>query len=97
LGPNAKTHFRQLELSRADIEREIGEPLDWRELPDKVESRIYLTKQLDPKNRADWPQQLSWLAEKLSLFLRVFRPRVQGLSSAGSEPDQRDTDVETSP
>lgn len=97
LGPKAKTYFRQLHMSRADIEREIGEPLDWRELPDKVESRIYLTKQLDPKNRADWPQQLSWLAEKLSLFLQVFRPRVQNLSSAGSEPDQRDTDVETSP
>ncbi len=49
-GADAKKHFKRLEAEKADIEKEIGQTLDWRELPDKEVSRlIYGFKK--PKDR----------------------------------------------
>ena len=79
-GPNAKKHFKRLEADKAGIEKEMGQQLDWRELPQKDISRINLTRPNSSiKDRTLWPEQHKWLADHLERFNTVFRPRIQAL------------------
>jgi hypothetical protein len=56
-GPVAKTRFHLLQESKADIEREIGTALTWREMPESQSSAIELTNSgMDPLNKEQWPQ-----------------------------------------
>lgn len=81
-GPQAKQHFKRLEAERAQIEKEFGEALDWRELPQKEASRILVMREnASIKDRALWPDQHAWLADKLERMDRVFRPRILALPS----------------
>lgn len=83
-GTNAGKHYRLLQEDKEAIERELGVPLQWEELPDRKESR--LTLYLDdaaPANRADWPRQHSWLIEKLEAFYAALAQRVRDLPRSG--------------
>jgi hypothetical protein len=71
---DAKEIFRELSEQKDAIEKAIGEPLDWREMPDKKASRIVLFKSADGYKEETWPEQFSWLREKLEAFDNVFRP-----------------------
>ncbi|HKS29040.1 MAG TPA: DUF4268 domain-containing protein [Pyrinomonadaceae bacterium] len=82
-GPDAKSHFHLLERDKGAIQDEVGEALEWRELPKRKESQVRLCKyRIEIENRQDWPSQHEWLQEKLELFHRVFAPRVQRLESS---------------
>ena len=82
-GPNAKTYFRLLLQQSDDIEREIGEPLTWWELPEKIRSYISLYRyDLPLEDRQSWPAQHEWLLEKLELFHRTFAQRVKSLDAS---------------
>lgn len=85
--PNAKPHFYLLQEQREKIEQEAGQPLAWHELPDKKSSYItvYL-KDVDLADRADWPRQHKWMAEKLELFHGVFSLRAKALNAADYVP-----------
>ena len=84
-GTDAKNHFKQLEADKAQIEKEFGEPLDWRELPDRKASRILLTRpNCNIKDSTMWPEQHCWLADRLERFNAVFRPRIQALPTSYS-------------
>jgi hypothetical protein len=79
-GDNALAHFRLLEEEKEAIEREVGCPLAWEELPGKKEKRIALRREdVDPTNRDDWPSQHAWMAEKLEAFHRAFAPRIRDI------------------
>ncbi len=81
-GADAKKHFKRLEAEKADIEKEIGQTLDWRELPEKESSRILLMRPNSSiKDSTLWPEQHQWLAEKLERFNAAFRSRIQKLPS----------------
>lgn len=81
-GPDSKRHFHLLHQYKAQIENEIGSPLEWQELQDKTESRILLRRfGVDPENRRQWQEQHDWLAEKLERFQRAFSLRVEALHS----------------
>jgi hypothetical protein len=71
---DAKEIFRELYEQKDAIEKAIGEPLDWREMPDKKASRIVLFKSADGYKEDTWSEQLAWLREKLEAFDKVFRP-----------------------
>lgn len=87
-GPNAKPHFHLLYEEREDIEKALGESLDWRELPDKKESRVELRhSDYDPNDRASWPNIHEWMYEKLEDFYRVFNPRVRNLNADDYEDE----------
>lgn len=75
-----KQAFRELEMSKVQIEAAYGGPLDWQELPDSRASRIaaYL-KDIDVSNRTDWPRQHSWIIDQLKLLRRIFAQRVKAL------------------
>jgi hypothetical protein len=79
-GDLAKTFFGLLKNQKPEIERELGHPLVWEELPDARDSRIacYL-KDVDLADRKDWPHQHEWLAKRLNEMHRVFAPRVRAL------------------
>jgi len=92
LSCNAKealAYFRLLEHEKEAIEEEIGEALDWEELPSRKEKRIAIRKNnADPTNKADWPAQHQWMAEKLEAFYKSFSPRVKELDAAEYEPPE---------
>lgn len=93
-GPNAEAHFNLLIVGQAEIENEIGElgedeQLEWRE----ESNAVVLTKRnTNPTDETDWPNQHTWLVEKLELFDRVFRQRIQALNAddwqSGDEDDE---------
>lgn len=71
---DAKEVFRNLYSQKDAVENAIGEPLEWREMPDRRSSRIVLFKSADGYNEDTWPVQFGWLQEKLEAFDRIFRP-----------------------
>jgi len=76
-GPNAKPYFHRLQEFQQEIEHDVGAKLDWREMPHKKSSRVYLTlPDTDPTDRDDWPGQHAWLLAKLEAFHRAFAPRI---------------------
>ncbi len=79
-GDRAKTFFALLKNQKAEIERELGYPLEWEELPEARACRIasYLND-VDPADEADWPRQHEWLAKRLNELHRIFSQRVKAL------------------
>ena len=81
-GPLAKLHFHALAQDRAEIEAELGEPLEWREKPEGKDSFLTLRRTgVDPTDRAGWTDQHKWLREKLEAFHRVLAPRIKAIES----------------
>ena len=90
-GNDAKAHFHLLKEQQEDIHNEMGETLEWYELPENERSRICLNKgDTDPLDENDWPQQYEWFTTKLERFDQVFRPRIQALNAADWIPDEDD-------
>ena len=86
--PHAKAFFHLLAQDKPAIEAELGEALDWQELPTKKGARVFLGKEdTDPSDEADWPRQHAWLADVLERFNRVFRPRIAQLDADDWQPD----------
>ena len=79
-GADANALFDLLAQQKDDIERELGYPLEWEELPTKRDCRIaYYRPDAEPWDEADWPQQHRWLAEHLNKMHNVFSGRVKSL------------------
>ena len=90
---NAKAHFHLLRKDQEKIENEVGESLEWLELPGREESQVCLLKNdTDLTNEIDWTNQHKWLAAKLEKFDEVFRPRVHMLNAADWEPPEDEDD-----
>lgn len=76
-------YFRWLEADKRQIEQEVGQSLDWRELPERDTLRIILARpNSNMKDARLWPEQHRWLADSLERFNTVFRPRIQALPSS---------------
>lgn len=79
---HAKSYFFLLREQSEAVERELGYPLYWDELPSGRDTRISITlDNVDPENRADWPRQHAWLAKHVNDLRRVFETRVRSLRS----------------
>ena len=87
-GDNTEEHFRLLEKQQEDIHHELGETLEWHELPDNERSRICLNKRdTNPLDESDWPHQYEWFVTHLELFNKVFRERIQELDATDWIPE----------
>ncbi len=77
-GGAAKERFGRLERQKADIERELGYPLEWEGLPRARGCRVscYL-RGADPDDESDWPRQHEWLAKHVNDMHRVFAHRIE--------------------
>ena len=71
------------------IEKGVGFPLEWQELPRKKESRIEIRRSdCDPTNQNGWHDQHEWIAERLDALYRVFSPRVKALDASELEIEE---------
>ncbi len=84
--PDAKAHFGLLDQEREEIEQQLG-TLEWRKLPDRKASTIRLRREADPMQQGDWPNQISWMVEKLEAFNKTFRPLVKSLDASEWRPE----------
>lgn len=81
-GNNAKDHYSQLSENKEQIEQNIGNELEWRELPQNLESQINLNWEgCDPSDRSLWKEQHEWLLKNLDAFLRTFTPLIRALDT----------------
>jgi Domain of unknown function (DUF4268) len=79
-GPNARGHFRALARDKEAIERELGFPLEWREVRGSKSSQMAIRlNAADPTNESEWDRQMRWLREHLEALHRVFAPRIKNL------------------
>jgi hypothetical protein len=78
---DAKDIFNDLFRQKEGIEKVIGAPLDWREMPDKKSCRIVLFNSVDPYDEASWPQQFAWLQSNLEKLDQAFRPLLTNKSN----------------
>ena len=57
----------------------INPELIWDEIPNKKMSLVYVKKDADISNRADWENQHQWIMETLERFDKFFRPKIKQL------------------
>lgn len=83
LGPDSKAHFHLLKRDADTIEQEMGEPVEWLEHRQQIESHIGVHLDgTNPVDQSDWPRQHAWLCEKLEKLRAVFRERVKELDAS---------------
>lgn len=79
-----KVAFRALYVEKNAIEREIGESLEWQELPGRKAARIASFKyNVDPSNKAGYPELHGWMLARIERFKKAFAPRVRSLPESG--------------
>lgn len=71
---HAKAIYADLLKQKYEIEKSIGEELEWKELPTKKVSRIILYKPVEIDNEKTWKEQFKWLQETIEKFDHTFRP-----------------------
>jgi len=70
--PDAKNVFHKFFKNRGRIEQELGEKLEWNELPDKKASYIRLVSAGDLSEVAKWEEYFKWFKKKAEDFQEVF-------------------------
>ena len=75
----AKLGFKQLLAQKEEIEKELGEQLEWDPNPQSQEKSIALNRDTNLHNRNEWPDAIEWLVDRTSKFRTVFMPRVKRL------------------
>ena len=92
-GQNSKAYFDLLKEQRQEIDKKLGGQLVWWEDPKGKGSRVYLKKDsMNLTDETDWHDQHEWLASKLELFDKVFRPRIKVLNAADWESPEYEDD-----
>lgn len=78
---NAKMFYQLLEKDKMDIENEVGSELEWKENPDKTQSKIIISKNdVNISNESDWVKQHEWFKTNIEKFDKVFRKRIKKLN-----------------
>ena len=75
-----KEAFKALEKDKERIEKELGEKLNWKFLPEKIASRISLYRPdsvLDDED--EWDNMIDWIMAKAEKFHSVFSNRIKNL------------------
>ena len=79
---DAEVSYNTLYQQRGEIGSEIGDALEWRELPEHKQGQVMLRRyNADATNRSQWPEHHAWFKEKLEAFDRAFRPRITTFSA----------------
>lgn len=69
---DSKDLFDTYYSHKSEIEAIIGEPLDWRKLPEKKASRILLTKSFDLSDNALLDDEIKWIKEFTLKYKKAF-------------------------
>lgn len=70
--PDSKETFSELFKQKDVIEKEVGENLEWQELPGKMASRIKIEQHADIGSQDEWEKYFEWLRKHAEVFQRVF-------------------------
>lgn len=90
-GVHAKAHYHLLLQQKEAIEAAVEAPLDWEELPERRDSRIFCyLNGVDPEDEADWPRQHTWLAQRLNALHHALSQRVKALNADEWQPGAAD-------
>ena len=79
---DAIAYFHLLHQDKDAIEEELGFELDWQEKKGRKEKLLRARFETDPAARSKWPKIHAWMVEKMEIFDKVFRPRVQDLDAS---------------
>lgn len=91
IGVNSNAHFHLVMNDKKEIDCQLGENLEWSELPSYKKSQISLDiHNTDITDRESWQETHSWLHQKLELFDRVFRHRIMELDAADWNPEDNE-------
>lgn len=70
--PNNKELYAQIYQNRDKIESELGESLEWMELPNKKASRIKISKTGNFEDENKWNDYFEWILKEAEKFQLVF-------------------------
>ncbi|GAB4038694.1 DUF4268 domain-containing protein [Spirosoma jeollabukense] len=65
--------YQKLSAEKELIETEIGESLNWMDLPDSTAFRIIINHNFNPNSESDWPVYFHWLKTKSEIFQKTFK------------------------
>ena len=71
--------FARLKEGSQNLESEIGQPLHWYEAEGVKTRRVFVRLCANPLDVERWPEYWQWLADNLTAFYQVFRPRIAEL------------------
>jgi len=88
-GDDSNVHFRLLrDQMKDEIENVLG-AVQWEDLPNAIESRITVLREVSPEDRDGWPELNDWYRTTLEKWDTFFRPIVKNLNAADYvEPDE---------
>jgi len=75
--PDSKQLFLALNGKKEEIENEVGNELEWEELPEKKASRIKVGHKGDLFSQGDWGQYHSWMLGMVLNFQEVFSRKIK--------------------
>ncbi len=93
-GQKAKAYYRLLFQQKDAVEHEIGDELEWRELPRNKQSDVTVSwENCDVLDKDQWSDLHLWLREYLEKFHAAFFKRIKDLKAEDvSLPDEQDED-----
>ena len=68
-----KELFKSLFAHKDEIEKNMEMELEWKELPERKESRILIEKTVDLDDRATWPEQFDYIMDTCIKMKRAFK------------------------
>ena len=71
--------LEQLESDKDQIEKEIGQKLEWNPNPDARDKVIALYLPADLRDEEQWPGYIDWIVDTTKRFRKAFSPRVTNL------------------
>ena len=66
--------YQKLASKKDLIESQLGQELEWLELPEATASRILMLQDGNPKNRAEWETYYEWYCQQINAFYDTFKP-----------------------
>jgi len=78
-GAGHPDRFDRLGTQKREIEKAIGERLDWHGSVQTYSDLILWRRRSDPRDPREWSDQHDWLVEKLGLFLDVLPPFLRAI------------------
>ena len=75
-----KWFFDRLKKKAGEIERRIGETLEWNRMEDKKSSKIRFVRPVDSYNRDCWAEIIEWMADHISRLVNAFSTHLEHLN-----------------
>lgn len=77
----------QLLQQKQEIEKEIGQTLQWNPNPDNRDKIIVIYREADLSRKDKWPEYLEWMVDMTRRFREAFSPRLRHLNLSAEEPE----------